>query len=107
MTTSGKIQVRYVIKETFNDFYILNLTGLARMGDFITLNDKDTRPGVWDCKANFLNRSEFTIQINRYDVKSKDSAQGSFITLSNPILLNPGEKYEFPPWELESINRPT
>ncbi len=105
-TTSGKIQVRYAIREKFEDFFVESLTGLTRMGDFLSIKEKDMKPGVWDCEVSFLNRSEFSIQISNYEVKLNASDNTSFVNLREPLRLNPGEKHDFPKWELESATRP-
>jgi len=106
-TTSGTIQIRYAINEKFDDFFVESLSGLTRMGEFISIKEKDIKPGVWDCAVSFLNRSEFSIQINNYDVKLKSTDDTSFVNLRQPLQLNPGEKHDFPSWEIESITRPT
>ncbi len=105
-TTSGKIQIRYTLKEKFTDFFVDSLTGLTRMGDFLSIKEKDLKPGCWECEASFLNRSEFSIKINSYEVKLKEADNASFVNLQESIILNAGEKYESPKWELESVSRP-
>ncbi len=106
VTTSGKIQVRYTLKEQFNDFFVDSLTGLTRMGDFLSIKEKDLKPGHWECEASFLNRSEFSIKLNSYDVKLKETDNASFVNIREPISLNAGEKYQSPIWEIESADRP-
>lgn len=105
--SSGKIELRYFVREQFTDFNVLAFNGLARMGDFMTIRERDEEPEVWDCSASFSNRSEFSVQISQFKIRDKDKQDLVFFDLEAPISLAPGQNYEFDAWQVRSKDRPS
>ncbi|MHA1681602.1 MAG: hypothetical protein ACTSUE_11380 [Promethearchaeota archaeon] len=110
--SSGKIIVNYLLGDQTRvtmDPSKISLLGTYRFAS--ERDERDEEPDVWDCQFEFENRSEYPMRVDKLAVDmeigdDEDDLRIETHELDVGMVIEPGQKWNSEPWEVQSIVEP-
>src|SRR6056297_1789765 len=106
-TQSGKIDIQYRVNVGGNDLYnIDDFDSSIKVAEFVHINEKDEKPGFWDCSLTLINRSSYKVNLIGAEL-TQDTDEGTerhFSLKNSDISIKPYEEKTLFSKTIESEN---